>query len=89
MQAHIFVSGYVQGVWYRKFVKKNALNLGITGWARNLPDNRVEAVIQGKEDKIDELIALCKKGPPFAEVKNVQVEWEESKEEFKDFSITH
>lgn len=101
-QAHLIISGYVQGVWYRKFVKTNAVTLGLTGWVRNLPASRltapagwqagttngkVEAVLQGEQDKIEEIIKLCHDGPEFAEVKKVDVEWEEIKEEFRDFSI--
>lgn len=86
-QAHLIISGYVQGVWYRKFVKTNAVTLGLTGWVRNLPESRVEAVFQGSKDGIEKMIKLCHDGPEFAEVKKVDVEWEEIKEEFRDFSI--
>ncbi len=86
-QAHIFVSGNVQGVWYRQFVKKNSIKLGITGWVRNLPDNRVEAVFQGNKEVIAQMIKLCQEGPPLAEVKKVLVDWEEAEEEFKEIMI--
>lgn len=94
MQAHIFVSGYVQGVWYRKFVKTNAVKLGLTGWVRNLPDNRVEAVFQpsagsgqeGKE-KVEQLIKLCHDGSLMAEVSKVDFEWEDADEECMEFMI--
>lgn len=85
-QAHIIISGYVQGVWYRKFVKTNALKFGLTGWVRNLPENRVEAVLQGRIQDIEQMINLCKNGPPFAEVKDIQVEWEEA-EKLTNFEI--
>jgi len=84
-QAHIFVSGYVQGVWFRQFVKKNSIKFGLTGWVRNTSNGKVEAVFQGEKKIIEKMIKLCHVGPPFAEVKNVEVEWEEGKEEFKDF----
>ncbi|HSW47486.1 MAG TPA: acylphosphatase [Candidatus Saccharimonadales bacterium] len=87
MQAHIFVSGHVQGVWYRQFVKKTSTKLGLTGWVRNLEDNRVEVVLQGKKETVKQMIKLCHDGPPLAEVKSVDVEWEESEEKFKDFII--
>lgn len=94
-QAHIFVSGFVQGVGYRQFVKLSARGIGVVGWVRNLPDGRVEAVLQGShsassgqaQEKIDQLIALCKKGPFLSEVEDVQVVWEESTEEHKDFNV--
>ena len=86
-QAHIFISGFVHGVGYRHFVRKNAQKLGLTGWVRNLPDNRVEALIQGKKEDIENLIVLCRKGPFLAEVEDVAVEWEEMKEKLYDFQI--
>lgn len=86
-QAHIFVSGYVQGVWYRKFVKKNAVKLGLTGWVRNTTNGKVEAIFQGEEKIIKQIIELCREGPPFAEVKDVQAEWQEVEEKLKSFLI--
>lgn len=85
-QAHIFISGAVQGVGYRQFVKNNARQLGLTGWVRNSEDGGVEAVFCGEKESIEKLIALCKKGPFLAEVKQVGFEWEEP-EKFKEFQI--
>jgi acylphosphatase len=86
-QAHLIISGYVQGVWYRKFVKTNAVKLGITGWVRNITNGKVEAIIQGEEKPIEQLIKMCRVGPQFAEVKNVDVEWEVVEEKFEEFVI--
>ena len=100
-QAHIFISGFVHGVGYRHFVRKNAQKLGLTGWVRNLPDNRVEALIQSSasrrsseegsdqeaKEKIEELIVLCRKGPFLAEVEDVSIVWEEPKEKFAEFKL--
>lgn len=93
-QAHIIVSGYVQGVWYRKFVKTNAVNLGLTGWVRNIPEGKVEALIQSTErsdqegqKQIEKLIELCRAGPTFAEVKDIKIDWEEGELAFKVFEI--
>lgn len=93
-QAHIFVSGFVQGVGYRAFVKKQAKKLGLTGWVQNLPDGRVEAILQGTKDNIEKLIEICKKGPYFSEVKEIVVEWDPSassrqgkQEKFDSFEI--
>ncbi len=60
-QVRLFISGYVQGIGYRQFVKANATRLGLSGWVRNLSDGRVEALIQGDKKKIEEMITLCKK----------------------------
>lgn len=86
-QAHIFISGSVQGVGYRYFVKQTARKLSLTGWVRNTEDRGVEAVAQGEEKVIKELIELCKKGPFMAGVEHIGFEWEEGEETYSDFSI--
>lgn len=86
-QAHIFISGFVQGIGFRQFIKINANKLGLKGWVRNLPDGRVEAMSQGSKEKIEEMISLCQKGPFLAEVENVEARWEETKEKFEGFEI--
>jgi len=85
-QAHVFISGYVQGVSFRYFIKTNARKFGLTGWVRNTEDSGVEAVFCGAKEKIEDMIALCRKGPMLAEVKHLGFEWEEP-ETFKDFTI--
>lgn len=87
MQAHVFISGFVQGVGYRHFVKKNAKGLGLTGWVKNLPDGRVEAAFEGPKEKLEQMIALCKKGPFISEVEDVTVEWGMKEGEYTDFII--
>jgi len=85
-QAHIFISGHVQGVNFRYFIRTNARKLGLTGWVRNTEDGGVEAVFCGEKEKIEEMIALCRKGPMLAEVKQLGMEWEEP-ESFDGFII--
>lgn len=87
MTAHIFVSGFVQGVGYRQFVRHQAMRLGLTGWAKNLPDNRVEAVFAGSREQIEKMILICKKGPFLSEVRDVQVDYEDAKNTFSGFDI--
>lgn len=77
VRAHVFVSGRVQGVWYRKSTQARARELGLTGWVRNLPDGRVELVARGPRARIDKLVAWCRKGPPMALVEDVRVQWDE------------
>lgn len=84
---HVFVSGFVQGVGYRKFVKKAAEKEGLVGWVKNMPDGRVEAVLAGEDSGLRRVLAHCKKGPFLSEVENVEVVLEDSKEELKDFVI--
>ncbi len=81
-QLHVLVSGFVQGVGFRVFTIRKARKLGITGWVRNLSDGRVEAKLQGEEEKLNELIKHIKKGSYFADVKNVLVKEEKVVEKF-------
>jgi len=88
-RAHLFISGRVQGVFYRANTRDEARRLGLTGWVRNLPDGRVEAVVEGEEAKIKELIDWCHEGPPGALVRDVEVRWEDFRGEFGDFEIRY
>lgn len=81
-QFHVHISGFVQGVGFRVFVKKKAQKLGLTGWVRNLSDGRVEAVVQGEEEKLKELLKHIHKGSYFSDVKNVLVKEEKVIEKF-------
>jgi len=87
MFAHIIVSGFVQKVGYRQFVKKTARNLELNGWVKNISQGRVEAVFVGKKEKIEEALKIFKKGPFLSEVKNIDVEWEEKSPDFNSFEI--
>jgi acylphosphatase len=90
MVAHIFISGFVQGVGFRRFVRHHALRLGLGGWVKNLPDNRVEVVLEGSKEKTSQLIGICRKGSFLSEVKDIAVEWEnQSAEIFETFEILH
>lgn len=84
-QAHVYISGFVQGVGFRAYVRSKARKLGIFGWVRNLSDDRVEAVLQGDKDKLEKLLFYCKRGPFFANVTNIVVDWEEATEQFNEF----
>lgn len=85
IQAHIFISGRVQGVRFRYFIQQNAQDLGVAGWVKNLPDGRVEALFQGEAQDIKRIVELCKKGPPLALVTNINIEWDEVEEPFENF----
>ncbi len=87
-RAHIFVSGRVQGVFFRDHTQRWASSLNLTGWVRNLWDGRVEVLAEGDKKNIEDLIDRLKGGPPLAFVEDVDVSWEEYKGEFKDFRIT-
>lgn len=76
IRAHVFISGRVQGVGYRYAVVDTASQLGLTGWVRNLPDNRVEAVFEGARSPVEDMVRWCNAGPPAAVVKDIVVEYE-------------
>ena len=78
-RAHVFVSGIVQGVGYRFATVDQANQLGVSGWVRNLPDDRVEGVFEGTKAAVEQMIRWCHKGPLGAVVKDVIVEYEEPK----------
>lgn len=94
-QAHIYISGYVHSVGFRRFVQKEAKQRNLRGWVRNLVDRRVEAVLQSPPDfedekgeaKIQEVIKLCHTGPMMAQVSSVNYVWEPASFEFKGFEI--
>jgi acylphosphatase len=86
-RAHIFVSGQVQGVFFRDHTRRWAASLGLAGWVKNLWDGRVEAVAEGEKEDLEKLVARLKVGPPAAKVESVDVSWEDFKDEFKDFRI--
>jgi len=74
-RARLTVSGRVQGVFYRQTTREKARALGLSGWVMNMPDGTVEAEACGPRERIEELIAWCKQGPPSATVSDVRVEW--------------
>jgi acylphosphatase len=82
----ITVSGMVQGVYFRQSTKEKALELGISGWVKNLPDGNVHIVATGTADQLDQLVQWCKQGPPHAKVTAVDVT-EEAPQVFMGFVI--
>ncbi|MFH0926591.1 MAG: acylphosphatase [bacterium] len=86
-QAHVLITGIVQGVSFRYSTHLQANTLGVNGWVKNLPDGRVEAVFEGDEDKVDKIVKWCHQGPTGAVVSNIKVNWQECSGEFKGFTI--
>lgn len=87
VRAHIFIYGEVQGVFFRRTAKLEAEKLGLVGWVRNRPHGEVEIVAQGPKVNVNQFIKWCKKGPPFAKVEGVEVEWRKNLEDFEEFEI--
>lgn len=88
IRAHVIISGRVQGVFFRAETQRTAQEHGVTGWVKNLPDGRVEAIFEGPEDAVNRVIAWCHTGPPYAVVTDVSVTREEYTGSFDRFSIT-
>jgi acylphosphatase len=87
IRAHVWISGRVQGVSFRWYTQRKALELGLTGWVQNLWDGRVEAVFEGPERNVRQAVQWCHTGSPSAWVENVQVSYEGASDEFFSFRI--
>ena len=74
IRAHLFITGRVQGVFFRACTREEAQKRKLTGWVRNLYDGRVEAVFEGQEEAVQSMISWCHSGPPHAVVNDVSVE---------------
>jgi acylphosphatase len=89
IRAHVLVSGRVQGVFFRTETQRTARQHNLTGWVKNLPDGRVEAVFEGEEAAVEKAVQWCHHGPPSAMVTKVSVKKEPWAGEFETFSISY
>jgi acylphosphatase len=88
-RVHVFVSGRVQGVFFRAETADMADRLGLVGWVRNLPDGRVEALFEGEKADVEKALDFCRRGPPGARVRNLDLKWEDWEGEFQDFRVAY
>ena len=86
---HAYISGRVQGVFFRAATQRAAMDFNITGWVRNIADGRVEAVFEGEDENVDKMLAWCHEGPPAARVEKVLTQEEPYTGEFRDFSVKY
>jgi acylphosphatase len=86
-QIHAFADGRVQGVNFRNYVQRKAYELALTGYVRNLPDDKVEIMAQGSQENLEKLIAYMKSNPGISLVTDLDVDWEEPKGKFNGFRI--
>ena len=84
----LYISGIVQGIFFRNFVKENAERYNVKGFVRNLEDGRVEIFLEGNIDDVNKMIEMCKTGPKHSQIKNVE-EKEERFQDFKTFKVLH
>jgi acylphosphatase len=85
----VFISGRVQGVFFRAYTRETAMSLNLTGWVRNLYDGSVEALFEGDDTNVQSMLEWCKKGPPHSVVRHVDASEEPYTGEFRDFRITY
>ena len=89
MQLYVLITGKVQGVGFRNFTQRNARQLGVNGYAKNLPNGKVEVVAEGDKSQLDALIALLKRGPRFARVDSLDVDERSFTGEYESFGIRY
>ncbi len=91
METNVFVrvSGRVQGVWFRASTKQKAEQLGVTGWIRNTSNGCIEAIFEGDENMVKEMIDWCNHGPPQAKVENVEIKNQPVTKAFDSFAIKY
>jgi len=87
LKVRLIIEGKVHGVFFRDSARKKAIELGVNGWIKNNSDGSVEAVIEGEEHRVEEMIAWCHEGPPAANVTKVTKTEEKHVEGFSSFSI--
>jgi len=86
---HLLIRGRVQGVFYRASSRDIAVNLSLTGWAKNNLDGSVEIIAEGDENDLKDFLKWAKKGPENAEISEIKEEWLPFKDEFDDFEIRY
>ena len=86
-RAHVYISGSVQGVFFRDSTRQKANELDLNGWVKNMSDGRVEALFEGPADAVQEMLDWCKEGPAQADVEDVDAEHEQPMEDLKGFEV--
>jgi acylphosphatase len=86
LRVRVVVHGRVQGVWFRESTRREAQRLGLGGWVRNREGGTVEAVFEGDDHAVAQMVAWCRLGPPRAEVTAVDVT-EETPEGVRHFTV--
>ena len=86
-RARVSVSGRVQGVFFRDSAREKAEGLGLSGWVKNTPDGRVEALFEGPSEKVREMVEWCERGPSQASVDSVDTDFEEARGDLEGFEV--
>ena len=88
-RVHAIIHGRVQGVFFRASTQEKAIELGLTGWVRNIADGKVELLAEGEKEKLEKLIDWCRIGPKHAQVMDVETRWEPYAGQYKEFTINY
>ena len=84
----LYITGTVEGIFFRAFIKENAERHNVKGFVRNLEDGRIEIFLEGDASNVNKMIELCKKGPRHAQIKKVDMKPERF-QDFKTFKVLH
>ena len=84
----LYITGTVQGVFFRAFVKENAERYNVKGFTRNLEDGRLEVFLEGDADAVNKMLVICHKGPKHAQIRNIEVKPEKF-QGMKGFKVLH
>ena len=82
----LYITGNLQSIFFRNFIKENAEKFNIKGFLRNLEDGRIEIFIEGNSEEVESMSAICKRGPKYSQIRKVE-EKEEKFQDFKEFKI--
>lgn len=82
----LYISGSLQSIFFREFIKQNADFYKVKGFMRNREDGKVEIFIEGDSDKVNAMASVCKRGPKYSQIRNIE-EKEERFQGFQDFKI--
>ncbi|KHO54622.1 MAG: acylphosphatase [archaeon GW2011_AR19] len=84
----VYITGNIQGIYFRSFIKENSERYNVKGFVRNLEDGRVEVFLEGNSEDVNKMIEVCKIGPKNAQVRDVQTK-QEKFQDFKNFKVLH
>lgn len=87
LRVHVWVKGRVQAVGFRAFVQQNAVQIGLTGWVRNVGYDTVEAIAEGSREQIEGFTQIMKRGPRISRIDESREEWEQVTGEFERFQV--
>ena len=86
---HAIIDGRVQGVSFRHHTRLKAVELDVTGWVRNRHDGKVEVIVEGTKSQLDEMVEFLYEGSPHAQVKDVEIDWEDATGEYARFETRY